>query len=1190
MLIIGALVSVLMGAVSASTQDLASDINLTAAEEVWIFENPIIKASNSKFYAPFDFMRAGLPSGLSIDYLNLVAQKVGLKIEYVKYDNFPNSVAGAINNEIDIIHSITKNTEREKQFLFSEPYFEETFANFGRTDSDRITSIDDLKKLRIGIVKSHMVGDVYKNKYSNFNLIEYDNYLDVKSGLLLGEVDVFTGDNSVVEFFLTQNNVQGLEKIGDDFVMDNITNDLHIAVQNNNQTLMGIIDKGMSAVTEEEFRKIAEKWIKSPATRYQIDLTPEEQAWIIDHPIVKVANNTLHPPFDFVIAGQPAGLSIDYLNLLARKIGLKIDYKNFKNFPSVLAGAINNEVDIIHSLSKNSRREELLLFSNAYMAVSVASFGRIGSEGISSIGDLEGKRIGVLNGNFITDAYRENYPDLNFTVHPNYREAILALANNEIDVLTGDVATIEYYMSLYNVQDIMIIGNGYALKGVPYFRHLAVQKNNQILMTLINKAIESVTTEEFDRISAKWVNDKNVLHNIGLSDDEIEWLANNKTVITAANFASTPYEFINEAGKIDGLTGEYLNEISKRLNIEFVWAGNESWNEGLEKIISQDADIVTGVTPTADRIEYLSFSEMFISYESAIYSRTESIHFANLESLRGYTVAQIKGTADVDYLREHYPDIKIIEVESIPDAVTLLSNGGVDAFTGDNIATSPIILNANIKNLIISGIAPYSFNNGIGTRKDLPLLASSIQKALSDISPERRQQILNKWTLLRFIPNTDYGYLWNVLAISLLILFFTLIWNGKLTVAREEALASKKEAEDANASKSKFLANISHELRTPLNSLLLLSQNLRKNNTKNLTAKQVKHVNVIHNSGTELLELIEDLLDYSKIDSNQMTMQLDKLDLQDMSEYILDVFEPQTDEVGLDFTLTIDEKLPRNFVTDKQRLYQIIKNLISNAIKFTAKGSISVCIKSQSSLDDHTDQIKISVSDTGIGIDAEAQNLIFKTFTQGDENISRKYGGTGLGLSISKELANLLGGDITVESNLGNGSTFNLLLPLQTEPDLDEFDECENFIIESKSTNKKENGDNSRHENLALKGKTMLLVDDDERNIFSLSEILKQYGIKSVIAKSGVKAIEELKKRSDIDLVLMDMMMPGMDGDDAISRIRFMAKYEHLPIISLTANSLPIDRQKCMDAGANDHLTKPIDIDILKSKMRTWLN
>lgn len=1186
---IGVLLLNLIATVSTPAQSPTNQIFFTEDEKAWISENPTVKASSSTLYAPFDFNRSGLPAGLSIDYLGLVSQKVGLKVEYVKYVDFPNSLAGAINNEVDIIHSTGKNQQRATQFLFSKPYFEDTFANFGRVGSQRITSIEDLKKLRIGIVKTHMVADVYKKKYPDFNLIEYDNYLDVKSGLLLNEVDVFTGNNSVVEFFISQNNIQGLEKIGDDLVMDNVTSDLHIAVQKNNQILMDIINKGMSAVTDEEFRQIVEKWIKLPAVNYDIDLTAESQAWIIDHPIVKVSNNTLNAPIDFVSAGQPAGLSIDYLNLLAEIVGLKIDYVRFENFPSAFAAAINNEVDIIHSISKNAERDKLFLFSSAYMEVSIANYGHVGSQRINSISDLEGKKIGILKNNFIADAYKKNYPDLNLIEYPTYREAINALAMNEIDVFTGDASVIEYYISQNNIQGLAIIGNDYAMKDVPYFQHIAVQKDNQILMDLINKAMASVTHEEFDRIAAKWISLDRVFHDIGLTSEELEWLDNNKTVITASEQNTTPFEFINNTGKIDGLTGDFLNEISKRLNVDFIWAGNENWSEGLSKIKSGQIDLVPGITPTSGRNEFLTFSEIYVNYDTAIFSRLEGTHFVTLESLSGYTIAQIKGAVELEYLAENYPNINIIEVESIEDSIRLVSEGGADALTANILTTSPAILDAGVENLIITGIANYPFGNAFGTQKDLPLLASSIQKALADISPTRRQEILNKWMLLRFVPNTDYGYLWNVVFIALVILVITLIWNGKLTVARKEALASKKEAEEANTSKSKFLANMSHELRTPLNSLLLLSQNLRKNSSKNLTDKQVDHANVIHNSGSELLQMINGLLDLSKVEANKMVVNADEISFQEMSEYLYSVFQPQMNEANLDFSITIDDELPNIFVSDQQHLFQIIKNLVSNALKFTERGSISVAIKSHILPDDKNEQIKISVTDSGIGIEEGLLREIFDEFSQGRHDTMRKYGGTGLGLAISKKMAILLDGTITLKSNLGHGSTFNLFIPLIAASGLDDAVETEEFLIQNRALFEAGKVDDLNDNELILEGKTILLVDDDKRNIYSLSEVLNKYGIRSIIAQSGIQALKILKDHKEIDLILMDMMMPGMDGDEAISRIRFTARGEHLPIISLTANAMPKHRQKCLDAGANDYLTKPIDIETLLSKIRVWL-
>lgn len=921
----------------------------------------------------------------------------------------------------------------------------------------------------------------------------------------------------------------------------------------------------------------------------QVLLTEEEKAWITANPVIKAGNNTINAPFDFVVAGQPAGFSVDYLELLAKKVGLKIDHVNFRIFSDVFNAGVTGEVDIIHSLSKNSRREELMLFSDGYTEISVKSYGQIGSNRINAIDDLVGKRIGILKENFVSDAYRKNYPELNLIDLANYREAVQALSNNEVDVFTGDAATIEYYIALDDIENLTVIGDGEIVMNESFFKHFAVLKDKKILIDILHKAMASVTDAEFEEISEKWIDTDVLYHqnNIPLSDAELNWLANNPVIITVAGSDNAPSAFINSEGKIDGIAGDYLNEISNRLNVDFVWAANESWNDGLEKLLSTEADIVVGASSTPRREEFLTFSAMFLTYDTAIYSRTDGIRFANLESLRGYTVVQVAGTANIDYLKEFYPDINIIEVDNLLGAILTLSNGGADAMTSDNLVASSAILKADVTNLIISGIAPYNFANGIGTRKDLPLLASAIDKAVADIPASRRQEIINKWTLLRFIPTTDYSYLWNVVIAGLFLLVIALIWNGKLTLARKQAVKSKQEAESANEAKTKFLANVSHELRTPLNSLLLLSQNLTKNNDNNLTDKQVDYINVIHNSGSELLHMVNDLLDLSKAEANKIVIKEDEINIQEMRNYLNQIFKPLMDEAGLDFSVTIDEKLPKTFVSDKQYLYQILKNLISNALKFTKEGAISVNFKSHSTQERNLEQIKFSVTDTGIGIDKDMQQKIFEEFAQGERNTDHNYGGTGLGLNISKRIANLMEGDITVSSKIGEGSIFNLFLPLSS--DFVETFETEDLLIPSGNLPNTDNSNEVDEKDWGLEGTTLLLVDDDERNLYSLAEVLNKYGIISITAERGAKALEILKNNLDIELVLMDMMMPGMDGEEAISRIRFTLRGEKLPIIALTANAMPEHKEICLKAGANDYLTKPIHLETLLSKIREWL-
>ena len=422
--------------------------------------------------------------------------------------------------------------------------------------------------------------------------------------------------------------------------------------------------------------------------------------------------------------------------------------------------------------------------------------------------------------------------------------------------------------------------------------------------------------------------------------------------------------------------------------------------------------------------------------------------------------------------------------------------------------------------------------------------------------------------------------------LGVIVFIITERQRRKVFRTRQQLSAKVEELNEAIDVKSIFFEHMSHELRTPLNSLLLLSQNLQKNDAENLTEQQVKQISVIHNSGSELLRMVNGLLDLSKVDANKMLVNNDEISFLELSDYMHNLFQPLMDEANLNFTVAIDDQLPDTFVSDQQHLFQIIKNLVSNALKFTEKGEVVVDIKQNISSENGEEQIKISVSDTGIGINENMQQEIFDEFSQAGRNIAREYGGTGLGLAISKKLAKLLDGTITLNSRLNSGSTFNLFLPLITTS---AYDDVEDMIITRASILKAKEKNDLNDDDRALKSKTILLVDDDKRNIYALSEVLNSYGIRSIIAENGVEALKLLKKHNEIDLVLMDMLMPGMDGEDAISRIRFTVRGEHLPIISITANAMPHYRQKCLDAGANDYLAKPIDIEILLSKMSNLL-
>ncbi|MFF3465838.1 HAMP domain-containing protein [Streptomyces sp. NPDC001984] len=458
--------------------------------------------------------------------------------------------------------------------------------------------------------------------------------------------------------------------------------------------------------------------------------------------------------------------------------------------------------------------------------------------------------------------------------------------------------------------------------------------------------------------------------------------------------------------------------------------------------------------------------------------------------------------------------------------------------------------------------------------------------------------------------------------------------------------------------KSEFLANMSHELRTPLNSLLILAKLLADNADANLTPKQVEFAETIHGAGSDLLQLINDILDLSKVEAGKMDVSPTRIALVQLVDYVEATFRPLTAEKGLDLSVRVSPELPATLHTDEQRLLQVLRNLLSNAVKFTDSGSVELVIRpagadvpvgireqlleTGSVSDPDAALLAFSVTDTGIGIAASKMRVIFEAFKQADGTTSRKYGGTGLGLSISREIAHLLGGEIHAQSEPGRGSTFTLYLPLHpselppqgyqqslpvlaagellaSDHQMPELSDAEiETPAEVKSYQETQNGAAALfrrrrrgapvaelwptgaaaarqesapepHRGVRFGGEKVLIVDDDIRNVFALTSVLEQHGLSVLYAENGREGIEVLEQHDDVAVVLMDIMMPEMDGYATTTAIRRMPQFAGLPIIALTAKAMKGDREKAIESGASDYVTKPVDPDHLLSVMEQWM-
>ncbi|MCA9139595.1 MAG: response regulator [Planctomycetales bacterium] len=396
----------------------------------------------------------------------------------------------------------------------------------------------------------------------------------------------------------------------------------------------------------------------------------------------------------------------------------------------------------------------------------------------------------------------------------------------------------------------------------------------------------------------------------------------------------------------------------------------------------------------------------------------------------------------------------------------------------------------------------------------------------------------------------------------------------QLEETKRDLTIAKREADDANQAKSEFLARMSHEIRTPMNAILGYTDVLRRGFDTSISDRQ-EYLDTIHGSGEHLLALINDILDLSKVESGQMELELGPCSPLKIIKEVVTLLKSKADEKGIYLKFRGEGLLPKSIQGDSVRLRQAIVNLAGNAIKFTDSGGVDIVARiDQEASDRRADKnliLAVDVIDTGIGISGDAQAKVFEPFAQADTSITRRFGGTGLGLAISKQLAEAMGGDISLVSTPGQGTTFTIRIAIGSADELEMVDPQDYLNTQVESTN-------TRHKVRQLPHCKILVADDGSPNRKLLQLVLGQAGVDVVAVENGKQAVDAASEQ-DFDIILMDMQMPVMDGYTATGVLREVGYTR--PIFALTANAMQGDQEKCFAAGCSGFLSKPIKIDLL---------
>lgn len=635
-----------------------------------------------------------------------------------------------------------------------------------------------------------------------------------------------------------------------------------------------------------------------------------------------------------------------------------------------------------------------------------------------------------------------------------------------------------------------------------------------------------------------------------------------------------PLEYI-ENGSHKGLSCAYLKAIAKKSGLRFQLVSTKNTQDMIGKLKSGQIYLATmGATQLIPK-EYgipLLNSQPYASTATIIITKAGAEGLFNPSQLEHKAVAVKGGGGYEQYLRAHYPYLKLVLINDPVAALKAVADDKVFAAIGAEIVFRPVLQGRFPKTLQISGTMPEMFTGlNIKVAQQYPELRSIIDKALLQLSPSETDEIFDDW-----VADIDFGkpsmhqisryYLPEILLVLcvlsvMLFLFTQARWAKRRAVASEEA-------------KSKFIAMMSHEIRTPMNAILaaieLLQQTRQSKQQQELAA-------LAGSSALNLLELLDDVLDTAKLEARHLALEKLPTDLLELARGISDSQRLSASRKGLALTLAADGLENRLLILDPMRMRQIMTNLLSNAIKFTDRGEVALLMQFNLQ-SEKSGKLLVTVRDTGVGIAKARQDKLFRAYSQAERSTSRRYGGSGLGLSICKQLIELMGGSILLESAEGKGTAVSFVLHVDVADPPAVDDDAARPAPKAAPA--------------ALPPLRLLVVEDMEMNRQAIRRQLAQLGCDAAVAEDGQAALRRLQQGESFAMILMDCNLPGIDGYETARRIRALEAEQKLPftpIIAVSAITGLAHQNRCLASGMDGTLSKPLSLRDLEDILRLWL-
>jgi len=793
-------------------------IQLSHEEKVYLRRYPTIRVSNEQNWPPFNFFEFGQPCGYSIDLMNLIANKTGLNVEYITGPNWEDFLQMARQNKIDVLLNTVMTQERQTFLHFSDPYFTPSNGIMIKKGDNSIQDFYDLLQDKtISVESGYYYHEYLKVHYPEIPLFLVNNKLEAIQAVAFGQADATVGSIPVFHYLQAKNHIHTLKIIEQTQNRIFKPAPLRIATTQQNPELLSILQKGLAAISLSEIQQLNDRWLGgNDSQTASVQLSSAHREWIKNHPVIHVGGETDWPPYDFVDeSGQYVGLGKDYLDVVSKITGLTFEFHTGQTWKELLQSVRSGKLDLLPALLHSKEREEFLEFSMPYLTLADYYFTLLDYPKITNISDLYGKPVAMCEGYQSTEWLKKMHPQIKIVPAANILEMIYHVQSRKADTFLMDNPSTTYFLEKHFISDIVI--NNLVKTRSPQNLHMAVKKDYAPLAEILNTAIQAMPQKKRREIANKWM--RTLEGELDLDDRERAWLAQKKTLTYAVDPQWKPIESINKkTRRYEGMMADLLEEVEKFSGITFKLIPTKSWNESVKLVKSGKVDFLPAVSKTPERKKYLRFSDTTIQLDDGVLVRSDFQFIMSLDGLKGMRVGVPSKTSVHTMLQKEHPNLILIPIQGTLQGIKQLSTKKIDAYVGNLEVIGYLINQHGFFNLKVALRLEKKRHLHIAIHKSIaPEPLSIINKALAEISDEKRNTIRQRWVGLKVTEGVDYQLLLKigagVLGILLIISFYNYRLKQLVNQKTADILRQKEELAEFNRNLESMVKERTQELQ-----------------------------------------------------------------------------------------------------------------------------------------------------------------------------------------------------------------------------------------------------------------------------------------------------------------------------------------------------------------------------------------